>query len=341
MTTQLLAGDAPSVSSDIDALARCWHPIAWSDEVGSKPVAATLLGEPLVAYRTSQGVVVAKDLCLHRGAPLSMGWVEGDELVCAYHGFRYGNDGYCTRVPAHPGLPVSHKLRLMTMPAVERYGIVWARLSPADPLNELPNWEEAEDPTYRRARLPTEDWGASAARMVENFLDLAHFSWIHADTFGNRDHPEIAPYDVARTDYGLHYTYDYLAKNPSFSPLPEEQQVRRHMVYDITLPLAARLVIHYEGDRRHAVMTAASPAGPRHTRVFFFIARNFDHDKTDAELLDWERSILRQDKAMVERQRPEELPLDLSEEFHIKADRASLAYRQELRRLGVGRPFSA
>jgi vanillate O-demethylase monooxygenase subunit len=229
----------------------------------------------------------------------------------------------------------------MTMPAIERYGIIWCRLSEADPLNDLPDWGDAEDQAYRIARLPPEDWNASSARMIENFLDLAHFSWIHADTFGNRDNPEIAPYEVTRTDRGLHYTYDYLAKNPDFSPLPEERQIRRHMVYDLTLPFAARLIIHYDGGRRHAIMTAASPIAAKQTRVFFFIARNFDYEKTDEELLDWESAILRQDKAIVERQRPEELPLDLSEEFHIKADKASLAYRQELQRLGLGRSFSA
>ena len=338
---QIARSEATAAGSDIETLARCWHPIAWSHELGDKPFSATLLGEALVAYRTGQGVVVAKDLCLHRGAPLSMGWVEGDELVCAYHGFRYGNDGYCTKVPAHPDLPVSHKLRLMTVPAIERYGIVWCRLTDGEPLNELPDWSQAEDPSNRIARLPAEDWNATPARMIENFLDLAHFSWIHADTFGDRDHPEIAPYQVERTQAGLHYTYDYVAKNPELSPLPEERHIRRHMVYDLTLPFAARLEIHYEGDRRHTVMTAASPLALKQTRVFFFIARNFDHAKTDDELLEWERAILRQDKAIVERQRPEELPLDLSEEFHIKADKASLSYRQALRQLGLGRSFSA
>lgn len=83
--------------SEWEILSGFWYPVAWSHDVGITPVAATLLDEELVIYRTSHGVVVAKDICLHRGSRLTLGRLEGDELVCAYHGWRYGVDGYCTR----------------------------------------------------------------------------------------------------------------------------------------------------------------------------------------------------------------------------------------------------
>ena len=61
-----------------------WHPVAWSREVAGEPVATTLLGEPLVAVRRPTGeVAVFFDECPHRGAPLTLGRCEGDELVCA------------------------------------------------------------------------------------------------------------------------------------------------------------------------------------------------------------------------------------------------------------------
>ena len=50
----------------------------------------------------SEGVVAARDLCMHRGSPLSMGRVQGDEIVCAYHGWRYGPEGECVRIPSQP-----------------------------------------------------------------------------------------------------------------------------------------------------------------------------------------------------------------------------------------------
>src|ERR1700761_3598780 len=79
--------------SDWRALAPFWYPVASSREVTTQPYAARLLDERVVLYRISNGsVVAAKDICFHRGVPMSMGHVEGDEIVCRYHGLRYGPD---------------------------------------------------------------------------------------------------------------------------------------------------------------------------------------------------------------------------------------------------------
>ena len=65
-----------------------------------EPLAVDLLGEALVLWRDSAGTAHAFfDLCIHRGTALSLGTVEGDEIVCPYHGWRYGSDGACTRIP--------------------------------------------------------------------------------------------------------------------------------------------------------------------------------------------------------------------------------------------------
>ena len=95
-----------------------WHPVAWSREIAAQPFAVTLLGEPLVVVRRSDGEVAAfADECPHRGAPLSFGRVEGQELVCAYHGWRFGFDGAATCVPAlGAGAPLPSRARL-TQPA--------------------------------------------------------------------------------------------------------------------------------------------------------------------------------------------------------------------------------
>jgi phenylpropionate dioxygenase-like ring-hydroxylating dioxygenase large terminal subunit len=77
-----------------------------------------LLDERIVLYRTSGGnITAARDLCLHRGAPLSMGSVEGDVIRCKYHGFCYDAAGKCTLIPAHPGAAIPPKLALTTYPA--------------------------------------------------------------------------------------------------------------------------------------------------------------------------------------------------------------------------------
>ena len=76
------------------------HPFAYSHEVGPAPVGVRLLDEDLVVYRTSQDVVARQgNVCLHRGSQLTLGSIDGDELVCRYHAWRYGPEGRCTRIP--------------------------------------------------------------------------------------------------------------------------------------------------------------------------------------------------------------------------------------------------
>ena len=69
-------------TGDWDAIAPFWFPVAFSHDVTDRPVAATLLDQRLVIWRTSQGVSIANDLCLHRGVPMSMGHINNDQLIC-------------------------------------------------------------------------------------------------------------------------------------------------------------------------------------------------------------------------------------------------------------------
>jgi phenylpropionate dioxygenase-like ring-hydroxylating dioxygenase large terminal subunit len=82
---------APGVFADTRALRACWHPVGSASELGDQPLPADLLGEPLVLWRGPGGDPrVLSDLCVHRGTALSLGSVKGEELVCPYHGWRYG-----------------------------------------------------------------------------------------------------------------------------------------------------------------------------------------------------------------------------------------------------------
>jgi nitrite reductase/ring-hydroxylating ferredoxin subunit len=166
--------------ADWAVLARCWFPVALSRDVVDAPVAATLLDEPLVVYRTGDTVVVANDICPHRGVPLSAGTGDGLDVACAYHGIRFGAGGRCVAVPAHPTAKIPARLTLRTYPAVERYGLVWTCLraapstvdGPGDAVlvPPMPGWDE---PGYQRVTCPAFDVAAFAGRAVEGFLDVA------------------------------------------------------------------------------------------------------------------------------------------------------------------------
>jgi vanillate O-demethylase monooxygenase subunit len=318
--------------------------VAYSGEVTGGPVRATLLDVDLVVYRTSAGVVAARDLCLHRGSMLSLGHLDGDELVCAYHGWRYGPRGACTRIPSQPpARRISPNIRLLTYPVQERHGLIWCCLAGA-PAQEAPNWRETEDPEFRQLHLPAQTWRTSAARQVENFLDVSHFPFVHQQTFGNAAATEIPAVPVQRTEHGLRYGFSYLAANPAGSPLGETPTIRRETTYDLTLPFACKLTIAYpeKGDgARHVLIDVAQPVSARVVRLYLLIARNFDHHVPDRELLAWEQAIVGQDRPVVESQRPEELPLDLGQELHVQADSMTIAYRRALAGLGLGAAHSA
>src|SRR5258708_24884636 len=86
----------------------CWYVAATSDEVGSGLFGRKLLDRPVVLYRLESGEVVAlEDRCAHRRYPLSKGRLEGDLLVCGYHGLRYDTAG--ARVGAAPPPHLPHR----------------------------------------------------------------------------------------------------------------------------------------------------------------------------------------------------------------------------------------
>jgi len=336
-----LPRDCTFAESDWRILANYWHPIARGCDVTDKPVAARLLDQRLVIYRTACGLTVANDLCLHRGAPLSLGRLVGDELMCAYHGFRYDGSGQCVCIPAHPGAAIPPKLRLVTYPVEERHGLIWTCLSgtPANLLPEVPEWE---NPAYQRANSVPLDLEASAGRQLEGFMDVAHFAWVHHNTFGDRNNPFVPNYSVEPTAHGLHVEYqstvgNYLRQDGSTSE-PEKGVLR---VFDCYLPFSARLTVHLPGENRLVILDSASPVSARRTRLFACLLRNYDLTEPLQPFVDYNVKIFNEDRDIVQSQYPEDLPISLQEEVHIRADKTSVAYRQALGKLGLGREYTS
>jgi vanillate O-demethylase monooxygenase subunit len=89
--------------------------------------------------------------------------------------------------------------------------------------------------------------------------------------------------------------------------------------------------------RRHLISIIASPISAKRMRYYTFSSRNFALDRPDDAFRELIQTIFAQDRVIVERQRPEELPLDLSDELHLKGpDAGTLQYRRMLREMGVG-----
>lgn len=324
---------------DWEILARCWFPVARCTDVGAAPYKAMLLDEPLVAYRVRGELVVARDLCPHRGVPLTLGTNDDGGIICAYHGLRYGAGGRCNRIPSAPSQRIPGKLKLHTFPTVERYGLIWTCLLPpagegAPDLPDMPHWD---DPDFQQIICPTFEVGGFAGRQVEGFIDVAHFAWIHTATFADPNKPEVASYTTVETPQGFHADYRSRIGNYPIGVdgrAPEGFEWLRH--FEVHLPFTATLSIHFPEGGRLIIMNAAAPVSARKTLLFAPIARNFDKHLPLEDVYAFNLRIFEEDRQIVESQRPERLPLDLASEMHLPADASSIAYRRGLKRMGLG-----
>ena len=150
----------------------------------------------------------------------------------------------------------------------------------------------------------------------------------------------MAQYEVEVREGGLHFESDY--ERYSLGIETGAKSVERiHYVYDHSLPFYSRLQIRFENGNVLTIFDLASPQSSRKSRIFLRSARNFDIDGPNEPHTAALLKVLDEDKAIVEAQRPEELPLDLSEEFHIRADRFSTVYRQQLKAAGLGAEYTA
>ncbi|MFE4194351.1 Rieske 2Fe-2S domain-containing protein [Paenarthrobacter sp. NPDC056912] len=319
--------------TDIAAYRAYWHPIATSMEVNEKPQRFTLLGEHLVAYRVDGDAVVMRDLCIHRGAALSVGNVVDGNIECAYHGWQYDRTGKCARIPALPeGRPIPSKAHAINYQVREHAGLVWVAMS--DPLAPFPDWPqgcEFDAPGVRGHVVGHYPWDVGAGRAVENFLDVSHFPFIHEDVLGVREDPLVRDHEISRDDYG--YSFVYLQKEPA-DPTAGEGEVLE-LNYHYRMPLTAHLQRVAPDGRWTCISLLASPTSATTSDLFITCTRNFDLDPSaDQGLSDFIEMVLAQDKAVVQSVRPEQIPVDLREELHIKVpDAAGMLLRRYLGRV--------
>lgn len=158
------------------AIARGWHPVATPDELSPKrPLAARLMGQPLVLFRSGDGVTVLRDRCPHRGAPLSQGRIVSGAIACPYHGWRFGGDGRCVEAPGAASCPEASAAAL---PVRVEAGLIWTSLAEVPPaFPALP--DAMHDTQLDRFWWPMAPSEAGLLDALENHLDPAHPHFLH------------------------------------------------------------------------------------------------------------------------------------------------------------------
>jgi phenylpropionate dioxygenase-like ring-hydroxylating dioxygenase large terminal subunit len=323
----------------MERLRACWHAVAYAREVGTAPYATQLLGEPLVIWRDSRGVPHAfRDLCIHRGTALSLGRVAGDEIVCAYHGWRYGADGRCTAIPQlDDPSRVPAKARATAYRCQERYGLIFVALD--EPRWPIPDLPDLESPGWKLVPCGPYAWNSEASRQIENFTDLAHFPWVHPGLLGDPSRVKVVAPEVRTESHVLHYEFQRpeaksTSQYPVFPNENRENSVRRTR-YQLRLPYTIVVRMDWGGPEQLVYLFVSQPVAANRCRGYCLIGQNYNLDQSERVFQEFEDVIFGQDIRVVESQRPEEVPFDLSEELHLKFDSVAVAYRRAMIDLGL------
>lgn len=303
------------------SLRRTWQPVAnAADLTPGKVIAYTLLSQELVLARFAHGGLLAADVaCPHKGARLTAGCIRGGELMCPYHGWRFDASGACTSIPSLVD-PTPEKLalsHLRTYAVQERYGLVWVRLDQV-PLadghpHELPAVPEFEHPEWTYLLGPPTPFAAGWRREVENYLDMTHFAFAHADTLGKAADPRLPPMEIRTlADGGFEMEAPFPAlESPHEPPGKLQSAHRRHQ--RCYLPNFTTIGQSFaDGDER-VLVHIPSPNTPDTCTVFWSLAISpgFRGPPAQAQL-DFAIEVLEEDRRMCENQVPREVPINPS-----------------------------
>lgn len=318
-------------------LRRFWYPILRLNQLDDGPKGFTLLGEDIVVWRRPGGELAClQDRCCHRTAKLSLGYAEGDNIVCGYHGWTFAPGGKCVRIPQRSeDTPISDKLSVAGFRVAERYGYVWVAL--AEPLTDIPELPEASQPAFRQVHQFNEPWNIGALRLMENSFDAAHVAFVHRKTFGNVEQPRV---DFHRTVTMKPYGFDSYNEaqvkvrgdlGHRFVRTDGADTVRRtHSSW--FMPFMRRAAIGYPHGLTHVLITCATPVTDGRCQILQWVYRNdTEADVASADVVAFDRQVTLEDKAILESCDPD-VPLTVmdGEEMHMASDKPGLTMRRML-----------
>ncbi|MXV97166.1 MAG: aromatic ring-hydroxylating dioxygenase subunit alpha [Acidimicrobiaceae bacterium] len=279
-----------------------WHVISALDEVPAGVVSETLLLDERISFTTSP---------------------DGE-----YRVWRSSS-----RLPAGAEIDGPASLNgLDALPVKPEYGYLWTSLGePPDDLFPLPEYHH---PKRRNMNAGSVGVATSAPRAVENFLDLAHFPYVHEGSLGVLPHTEVAEYDVEVRDGEVHATKcDMMV--PKVGVNFDEPLVMRYR-YRVPHPYCVMLYYDSLPDPSLEDICAiwVQPMTADRVRAHNYMGV-IDDTSTNTDIKGYQLLIFAQDKPILENQHPKRLPLDPRAETPIRADRSAIAYRRWLSDLGV------
>lgn len=312
---------------------RFWYPVVPMQQLHESPQAFTLLGQPLVLWRTQTGTpATLQDRCCHRTAQLSLGCVDQGRICCPYHGWQFNDTGACVRVPQlKEGDPIPARYRVKAYHCQEKYGYVWVCLG--DPLGTVPEIPEATTEGYRVIPEFYEPWHCAGLRVMENEMDLAHPTFVHTSTFGSEDHPIPDALEIHDTETGIHVRGLLGVVNPDQQQknlnLATSETVRT-LEMDWFLPFTVKLKIIYPNGLEHIIVNTMTPIDDGTSQMVQFCIRNdTDANISSQEVIAFDRQVTLEDKRILE-STDHDVPLELNQEEHMFTDKPGIMVRKKI-----------
>jgi phenylpropionate dioxygenase-like ring-hydroxylating dioxygenase large terminal subunit len=333
-----------------------WYVAAYTHEVGHEDILGrTILGEPIAFYRTEAGEAVAlADRCVHRRFPLSKSRLDGDNVVCGYHGFTYDKAGSCVFVPGQQRIP--RTARVGAYPVVEQDSFVWVWIGDdarADPAL-IPRAPWLADERYTTV-CGMEPLDARYSLLVDNLMALSHETYLHGGYIGT---PEVANTPITTEvddDAGIVYVSRHMddADCPPFyarstgldGRITRWQDIEYHppclyLLHSRVAPQGILPPVDGPDDQAFhvEVVYAITPSTEDHTYDFWAVARDFalgDEGVSDF-LRESNRTVVLQDVTalnVLEKVIADEP--EGTQELSINIDTGGLAARRILKRMAA------
>jgi len=316
-----------------------WYPIGLSKEItGEKPFRAQVLGLPFVAFRDGAGAAhVVSDTCVHRGGALHKGLIKNGNIACPYHGWQFGGDGRCTKIPSlGDDAKIPARAKIDAYPVQERYGIVFAFLgdlpeAERPPLYDIPEFGQAE----WRCQTYVINLAAYYQRSMENGMDPIHNEFVHPLQGAPTMSEELRrnPTPMEDIPWGSKF---YLP----FADKAEDTEMNKHR----TGARKGAAGSWYSGPNQLVTwidLTATNafhqylfeqPVDESHTRIFFLNMRNWlMEEKHDQRVEDLTLKIVHEDVAILEHLNPVRTPETNNKEILLPNDHAVFRYREHLK----------
>lgn len=332
-------------------LINLWYVACFVDEVpDGAPLPVRLLGQDFAVWRTAGGgFACVSSICIHRGGALGRGVVRNGEIACPYHGWQFGADGRCTKIPSlGDAAAIPARARVDAYPVQVKYGMVWVFVGDL-PEAERPPLPDCFDAVFGAAGWRTVqgrfDYKANWQRVTENGLDTAHVHFVHP-AFGNPEAAvvEDAPIRELRWGAASGHTFTSSEKTEKTGALGAAlresgaaPQGRRKPQSEIQFHMSGLTVMIFQKitpQISQVIFSCKTPVSPTETTTFWIQARNY---KLEPEHDDERRkgiiTVYEQDASIVEHLTPEFVPSGMADELSVASDRLPVRFRTMVKEL--------